>query len=79
MTRKSRREIERTLDDLEGGGRRSSVADLMWANLKDYYDGALSPDEQRLLDEPETHLTPAASAQIDPTRFTHGETHDAKE
>jgi hypothetical protein len=59
MTRKSKREIERSLDDLDGT-ETFSLQEYMWANLKDYHDGDLSSAERRLVDNPEAHLTEAA-------------------
>jgi len=79
MTRRSKRELERALDNIEDENRNYGVSDLMWADLKDYYDGRLSPGEQRLIADPETHLAPAALSQINPARFQHGENHDTTE
>lgn len=57
MTRRSRRELEQAVDDMAPADGWADVDDLMWANLKDYYDGDLTPREQRLLEDPESHLT----------------------
>ncbi|MDQ2072813.1 hypothetical protein RBH20_09730 [Haloarcula sp. H-GB4] len=64
MTRRSRRELERAVDELDGQ-RSFTVADFMWADLKDYHGGRLTPAERRLLQDPEDHLTPAAQTQVD--------------
>jgi len=61
MTRKSKRELERSLDDLDDT-ETFTLQEYLWASLKDYYDGDLSPGEQRLVDDPETHL-PAEAQQ----------------
>mgnify|MGYP000218170027 CR=1 FL=1 len=63
MTRKSKREIERALDDI-GAPETFDVQALLWADLKDYHGGHLSPGERRLLDEPEVHLTPSARGRV---------------
>jgi len=64
MTRKSKREIEQSIDDLDESGP-FSLQDYLWADLKDYYDGDLSADERRLLENPEEHLSKAAKRQAD--------------
>lgn len=55
MTRRSKREIERELDELDSTGD-FSLQDYLWADLKNYYEGRLSPGERRLLDDPQPHL-----------------------
>lgn len=56
MTRKSKRELERSINDLCSTDEHGIQA-WMWADLKDYYGGRLSPSEARLLDDPEAHLS----------------------
>lgn len=63
MTRKSKRELERALEDFGATGE-FSLQDYLWADLKDYYGGDLSRDERRLLDDPESHLSPTAKRQL---------------
>jgi len=59
MTLPSKRELENGIDEVSAGGE-YSVHDLMLATLKDVYDGDLTAGEQRLLDAPGEHLSPAA-------------------
>jgi len=63
MPRKSKREIERGLDEL-GGSEQLTVQDYMWADLKDYHGGRLTPAERCLLEDPAAFLSPAAQRQI---------------
>jgi hypothetical protein len=69
MTRKSKREIERSIDDLDESGP-FSLQDYLWADLKDFYDGDLSADERRLLENPGEHLSPTAKRQLAEWRET---------
>jgi len=59
MTRKSKREIERDIEAL-GGSEEFSLQDYLWADLKAYHGGRLSPGERLLLETPEAHLQPSA-------------------
>lgn len=55
MTRKSKREVERGIDDLDAS-EEFTLSDYMWASLKDYYDGPLTHGERQLVDNPENRL-----------------------
>jgi hypothetical protein len=55
MTRKSERELERAIADLETL-EDEPIQAFMWADLKAYYGGTLSTTERRLLEEPEKYL-----------------------
>jgi hypothetical protein len=59
MTRKSKREIECSLNDLDSRGT-FSLREYFWADLKDYHNGDLSSAERRLLDAPDAHLSTEA-------------------
>jgi hypothetical protein len=61
--RKSKREIERGLDELDEK-EQLTLEDYMWADLKDYHGGRLTPVERRLLEDPAAYLSPAAQRQI---------------
>ncbi|MGB9931564.1 hypothetical protein [Haloarcula amylolytica] len=77
MTRRSKRELERAVDDLDGEDGSFGLQDLFWASLKDYYDGPLTPGEQRLLDNPEKQLSAPAKAHAEALEFEHMEGGDA--
>jgi len=77
MTRRSKRELERAVDDLDSGNGSHGLQDLFWASLKDYYDGPLTPGEHRLLDDPEEQLSPAAKAHAETLELQHMEAGDA--
>lgn len=64
MTRKSRREIEREINDL-GESEAFTLQDYLWADLKNAYDGRLSRGERRLLDDPAANLSPVAARKLD--------------
>lgn len=64
MTRKSRREIKREIDDLDAD-REFTLQDYLWADLKNAYDGRLSRGERRLLDDPRATLSPVAARKLD--------------
>ncbi|MDS0220888.1 hypothetical protein NDI54_05905 [Haloarcula sp. S1AR25-5A] len=57
MTRRSKREIDRALDDLGPVPGESTLQQLWIASLKRERDAELSAYEQRLLDEPRQHLS----------------------
>lgn len=63
MTRRSERELERAVDGLDDP-EEFTLQDYLWANLKDYYDGRLSPGERRLLENPEAHLPRSARRRL---------------
>ncbi len=64
MARKSRREIEAALDDLDSG-EQVSIHAYLWADLKAAYGGRLTTQERAILDSPEEHLSPTARATLD--------------
>lgn len=77
MTRKSKRELERQLDDLDGGGN-WTIQDVLMLELKEAHDADLSYSERRLrdaLDRGEDVLSPTETQVYEglgPTR--HGPT-----
>ncbi|MDS0220891.1 hypothetical protein NDI54_05920 [Haloarcula sp. S1AR25-5A] len=77
MTRRSKRELERAVDDLDGEDGSYGLQDLFWASLKDYYDGSLTPGERRLLKAPEEQLSPAAKTHAETLEFENMEAGDA--
>jgi len=62
MTNPSERELRSDVDEISAGGE-YSVQDLMLAAVKQAHDSKLTSDEQQLLDDPETHLSPPARRQ----------------
>ncbi len=64
LTRKSRREIETALDNLDTDDKRS-VRAFLWADLKNVYGGPLTPGEQAVLSDPERYLSAEARAKLD--------------
>jgi len=63
MTRPSRREIERTLESIEG--EKHGTDEFLMATVKDVHDSQLSAAEKRLLNDPETHLSESALRALD--------------
>jgi len=64
MTRKSKREIDRALDNLGPPPGESTLQQLWIASLKRETGTDLSAYEQRLLDEPDQHLSEQARRRL---------------
>ncbi|MGB9931562.1 hypothetical protein [Haloarcula amylolytica] len=64
MTRRSKREIDRALDDLGPPPGESTLQQLWIASLKRGGGAELSAYEQRLLEEPEQHLSEQAQRRL---------------
>ncbi|GGN26912.1 hypothetical protein [Halarchaeum nitratireducens] len=63
MTRRSKREIDHALDELDDPEQFTLQAYLL-ADLKGYYGGDLSRGERRLLENPEAHLPTSAVRRL---------------
>jgi len=64
MTRRSKRELERAVDDLGPAPGEATFQELWMASLKRGAGADLSAYEQRLLDDPEQHLSERARRQF---------------
>lgn len=62
MTRPSKREIEKGIDEVSASGE-YSLHDLILASVKQTHDNELTAGEQQLLDEPEEQLSQTARRQ----------------
>jgi hypothetical protein len=58
-SRRSKREIENAVEDLDPA-EEFTVQDLLMAAVRDCYDSGLTSAERRLVDTPEAYLSPEA-------------------